>query len=90
MPIPSILTRIWSNSASPRQPPINILAKNRSLLPDFVQVYPTDSHCLDLAGPLPWTAFAPRTRRQANFLSRAAFLAGCVRRLKQRMSFLHS
>ena len=91
MPIFSILPRFWSSNAIPRQEPINLLAANRSQLPDFVQQCPVALHYLDLLGPLPWQTFPepfkPRTWLHADCLPKSAFIAACFIRLDQRMRY---
>jgi hypothetical protein len=91
MPIFSILPRFWSSKTIPRQKPINLLATDRSQLPDFVQQCPVALHYLDLLGPLPWDAFPepfkPRTWLHADCLPKSAFIASCFIRLDQRMTY---
>lgn len=91
MPISSILPRFLSTNAVPHQKPINLLAKNRSQLPDFVQQCPVALYYLDLLGPLSWhifpEPFRPRTWLHADCLPKAAFLASCFIRLEQRMTY---
>ena len=87
MPISSILPRFFL----PEQQPINISARKRSRLPDFVRQCPVALHYLDLLGPLPWDnfpePFRPRTWLHDGCLSKAAFLAACFIRLDQRMTY---